>query len=386
MVRRKNEDKPTVAKAVKAPKEKAPGDAQKRRTATIHDIAARLGVSSMTVSRVVNGSDEVGPETRERVLAAIKEMNYVPNVAARAARAGVVRIGVLFSNPRSSNLGEFLMGAFSAGTRLGCQLVVEPTAAHPTGIDAVRSVLAAGVHAVILPPPLCDSMEALEVVWRAQLPAISFATAEPRSHSSAVFIDDFEGARSMTRHLIDLGHRDIAFVLGNPTHSPSRRREEGFRAAMAEAGLAVPPARLIQGMFTYRSGMEVGTTLLDCDPAHRPSAIFASNDDMAAGIVAVALSLGIKIPAQLSVAGFDDTPMAESIWPPLTTIHQPIAEMAATAVDLAHDIVKRSRSEGKPDVTHHRCKFALTVRASTGAAPSKKRTEKARSNAGSSKD
>lgn len=377
MVRRRSEtDKPKAVKASGA----APA---RRSNATIHDVAAHLGVSSMTVSRVVNGSGEVGPETRERVLSAIKELNYVPNVAARAARAGVVRIGVLFSNPRSSNLGEFLMGAFSAATRLGCQLVIEPTAAHASEIDAVRSVLAAGAHAVILPPPLCDAMETLEVVWRAQLPTIGFATAEPRSHSSAVLIDDFEGAKAMTRHLIELGHRDIAFVLGNPTHSPSRCREEGFRAAMAEAGLVVPSQRLVQGMFTYRSGMEVGTALLDCDPAERPTAIFASNDDMAAGVVAVALSLGIKIPAELSVAGFDDTPMAESIWPPLTTIHQPIAEMAATAVTMAHDIVKRSRGEGKPVVSHHRCEFALKARASTGAAPTKKRAGKSRAGSGS---
>ncbi len=322
----------------------------------------------MTVSRVVNGFEGVKPELRERVQAAIKELGHVPNVAARAARAGVVRIGVLFSNPRSSNLGEFLMGAFTAGGKLGCQLVVEPTAAHADAIDAVRTVIAAGVDAVILPPPLCDSMEALELLWRAQIQALSFATADPRSHSSAVLIDDFEGARSMTRQLIELGHRDIAFVRGNPAHSPSRRREEGFRAAMAEAGLLVPADRFLQGMFTYVSGMDVGKALLECEPAARPSAIFASNDDMAAGIIGVALGLGISIPAQLSVAGFDDTPIAESIWPPLTTVHQPIAEMAATAVTMAHDMVKRARNGGVSDVMHHRCNFSLVLRGSTGPA------------------
>lgn len=366
---KKEADKPVATKA--------PADPPTRRTgATIHDVAKHVGVSSMTVSRVVNGLEGVKPELRERVLSAIKKLNYVPNVAARAARAGVIRIGVLFSNPRSSNLGEFLMGAFSASGRIGCQLVVEPTAAHPNEIDAVRSVVAAGVDAVILPPPLCDSMEELEIVWRAQLPAISFATAEPRSHSSAVFIDDFEGARSMTRHLIDLGHRDIAFVLGNPTHSTSRRREEGFRAAMAEAGLTVPSNRLVQGMFTYRSGMDVGRAMLECEPKERPTAIFASNDDMAAGIVAVALGLGIKIPAELSVAGFDDTPIAEAIWPHLTTIHQPIAEMAAAAVTMAHDMVRRARTEGGAAVSHHRCKFSLVVRGSTGPVAAKNNAKK----------
>jgi LacI family transcriptional regulator len=351
---------------------KPPVKAPARRTgATIHDVARHVGVSSMTVSRVVNGIGGVKPELRERVLAAIKELGHVPNVAARAARAGVTRIGVLFSNPRSSNLGEFLMGAFTAGGKLGCQIVVEPTAAHAVAIDAVRAVIAAGVDAVILPPPLCDSMQALELLWRAQIQAISFATGDPRSHSSAVFIDDFEGARSMTRHLIDLGHRDIAFVLGNPAHSPSRRREEGFRATMAEAGLLVPPNRLVQGMFTYLSGMEVAKTLLACEPAARPTAIFASNDDMAAGVVAVALGLGIKMPTELSVAGFDDTPIAESIWPALTTIHQPIAEMAASAVTLAHDMVKRARSGGSLEISHHRCNFSLVVRDSTGLVATK---------------
>jgi LacI family transcriptional regulator len=132
--------------------------------------------------------------------------------------------------------------------------------------------------------------------------------------------------------------------------------------------------------------MEVGTALLERDRAERPTAIFASNDDMAAGIVAVALSLGIKIPAELSVAGFDDTPIAESIWPPLTTVHQPIAEMAAAAVTMAHDLVKRSRSDAQAAVSHQRCKFSLTLRSSTGPAPTKKKAAKSRPNAGPSVD
>ena len=129
----------------------------------------------------------------------------------------------------------------------------------------------------------------------------------------------------------------------------------------------------MQGMFTYRSGMEVGAALLDCERSERPTAIFASNDDMAAGIVAVALGLGIRIPNELSVAGFDDTPMAELIWPQLTTVHQPIAEMAAAAVTIAHDAVKRARGGGQPGVNHRRCEFALKVRSSTGQAPAKKK-------------
>jgi len=332
---------------------------------TVHDVARHAGVSSMTVSRVVNGT-KVREALRVKVEAAIKELNYVPNVAARAARSGSMRLGVLFSNPRSSNLGDFLMGAFQQSGREGSQLVIEPVAAHPNAIDAVRKLVDAGVDGIILPPPLCDSLEALDIVWQAGIPALSFSTADPRSHSSAVLIDDFEGARAITRHLIGLGHRDIAFIRGDPKHSPALRREEGFRAALAEARLTLDPSRVVQGMFTYRSGLDAGRHLLDVEPDARPTAIFASNDDMAAAVAAVALGMGIKIPGELSIAGFDDTPIASLMWPQLTTVHQPITEMASRAVEIITDYLRRRRGAKEPTVTHHVAPFELMLRDSTG--------------------
>lgn len=339
--------------------------ASRRSTVTVHDVARHAGVSSMTVSRVVNGT-KVREEFRVKVRAAIEELNYVPNLAARAARSGSFRIGVLFSNPRSSNLGDFLMGAFQQSGQDGSQLVVEPVAAHPNGIDAVRKLVGTGVDGIILPPPLCDSLEALDIVWQAGIPALSFATADPRSHSSAVLIDDFEGARAMTRHLINLGHQDIAFVRGDPQHSPALRREEGFRAALAEAKLPLKPSRMIHGMFTYRSGLQAGRALLEGPPGERPTAIFASNDDMAAAVTAVALGMGIRIPNDLSIAGFDDTPISSLMWPQLTTVHQPITEMAACAVEILTDFLRRKRGSKDATVTHHVAPFELKLRDSTG--------------------
>lgn len=339
--------------------------ASRRQSVTIHDVARHAGVSSMTASRVVNGAANVREALRRRVQAAIEELNYVPNLGARAARAGTMRIGVLFSNPRSSNLGAFLMGAFSESSRSGAQLFVEPVAGHPREVDAVSKLVALGIDGIILPPPLCDSIEAMEILRRAHIPALSFATADPRSHSAAVLIDDFQGARSMTQHLIDLGHRRIAFVRGDPGHSPALRREEGFRVAMAEAGLDVPAAWMPQGFFTYKSGLDVGRDLLECAPEYRPTAIFASNDDMAAAIMAVAHGLDIRIPKDLSIAGFDDTPIASALWPQLTTVHQPIAEMAGTAVAMMTDIIRQRRAGAVPDVIHHLAPFALHSRDST---------------------
>ncbi len=347
----------------------AAGGVRRKSAVTVHDVAKLAGVSPMTVSRVVNGT-KVREPLRKKVDAAIRQLNYVPNIAARVARSGSMRIGVLFNNPRSGNLGDFLMGAFQQSGRDGSQLVIEPVAAHPTPVDAVRKLVAAGVDGMILPPPLCDSLEALDLLWQADIAALSFATADPRSHSSAVLVDDFEGARAIVRHLLTLGHRDIAFVRGNPSHSPALRREEGFRAAMAQAGQAIRPDWVVQGDFSYRSGLEAGRQLL-AGGGPRPTAIFSSNDDMAAAIMAIALGMGLRVPSDVSIAGFDDTPIASLMWPQLTTVHQPIADMASKAVEILTDFIKERRSGAVPVVRHHVAPFALRERESTGPAPAR---------------
>ncbi|WP_347304487.1 LacI family DNA-binding transcriptional regulator [Croceibacterium sp. TMG7-5b_MA50] len=336
----------------------------------MHDVARHAGVSSMTVSRFVNGAN-VRADSKRKIEAALKELHYVPNLAARAARSGSHRLGILFNNPRSSNLGDFFMGAFRQAGEDGNQLLIEPVAGHADPIDAVRKVLDAGVAGIILPPPLCDSLDALELVWQARVHALSFATADPRSHSSAVLINDFEGARAMTRALIQLGHKHIGFVRGDVTHSPALRREEGFRAAMAEAGYSTRPDWIMSGDFSYRSGLEAATALLALE--ERPTAIFASNDDMAAAVLAVALGNGLSIPADVSVAGFDDTPIASLMWPQLTTVHQPIAEMAAAAVGMLDRLIRDRRSEGLPPHEHLVVPYELKLRESTGPAPQKGR-------------
>lgn len=170
----------------------------------------------------------------------------------------------------------------------------------------------------------------------------------------------------MTRRLIELGHRDIAFVRGDPRHSPAMRREEGFRAAMAEARLPINPAWLEEGSFSFRLGLDAGRRLLDQAQGSRPTAIFASNDEMAAAIAAIALGMGISIPGELSIAGFDDTPIASLMWPPLTTIHQPIAMMAATAVEILTDVIRQHKLGKKPAPRHYIVPFSLVERHSTG--------------------
>lgn len=362
---------PSKSRQSKADKS-APEPSLQKQAATVHDVAKLAGVGSMTVSRVVNGASTVSPKLRKRVEDAIKQLNYVPNLAARAARSGQRRIGIIFSNPKSSNLGDFLMGAFSAGSTLGCQLLIEPLLAYPNPIDALNKLIEQGAQGVILPPPICDSQEAQQLARRHDILPLSFASGSPRLHSPAVLIDDFAGARSMTHYLLSLGHKKIAFVKGDPRHSPANSRAEGFLAAMAEANLDVPPHWMPDGDFTYRCALEVGKKLLDVPKKQRPTAIFACNDEMATGLLAVAHGLGLKVPQDISVAGFDDTAMASAVWPQLTTIHQPLSEMAKSAVTMLDEMLRTTPRISEHDgvVRHFVAPFKLMKRDSTGPAPS----------------
>ncbi|WP_159820366.1 LacI family DNA-binding transcriptional regulator [Colwellia sp. 20A7] len=332
---------------------------------TIYDVAQFAGVSAMTVSRVVNNSGRVSDKTRKKISDAILELNYIPNMAARAARTGVQKIGVLFNNPKSSNLGGFLMGAFSAASKLGCELVIEPLSGHEEPLNALRALIDKGVGGVILPPPICDMLEAHQLARKHSVIALSFASGNPKLHSPAVLIDDYSAASAMTHYLLELGHKDIAFVKGDEDHSPANSRLEGFMVAMSEAGLEVNNKLVFEGDFSYKSGLDAAHKLLEPGPSDiRPTAIFAANDEMATAIVAVAHGLNIKIPEEISIVGFDDSPAATAIWPQLTTIYEPLEEMAFEAVQILDKLLREGDSIS-PGYNHYVAQFKLIERASS---------------------
>jgi LacI family transcriptional regulator len=300
---------------------------------TIADVATEAGFSLMTVSRVVNGEKNVRESTRDAVLKAIEKLNYHPNQAARTL-AGVepIRIGLLYSNPSAAYLSRFLLGSLEQARRHHVQLLIEKCDNGITEAEtAIRGLLAGGVDGIILSPPLCDSQPLLDMIAETGILAIVVANWQP-NRVSIVRIDDQEAVAAMTRHILALGHRRVGFIVGNPEHKASEQRLTGFRVAMEAAGLALPDELVAQGAFTYRSGLSAAERLLDLPD--RPTAIFASNDDMAAATVAVAHRRHLDVPTDLTVCGFDDTDFAQSIWPELTTIHQPIAQMSRTAVDM----------------------------------------------------
>ena len=344
------------------------GSRKRAGAATIADVARVAGCSPMTVSRVINGQANVSAQTRQRVEQAIDRLSFAPNSAARSlAGAGQVRLALLFDNPSSSYLAEFLMGALEEAARRDVQLVVQSCADPAQAGAQVRHLAESGIAGFILPAPLCEDQALLDLMTELGAIAVAVGPGEARASHPAVQIDEFQAAFDMTRHIIALGHRRIGFILGNPAQAAAGRRLAGFRAAMEQAGLPCDDALIAQGQFTYRSGLAAAEALLAA--GNRPTAIFASNDDMAAATVAVAHRLHLAVPEDLTVCGFDDTDMARSTWPELTTVRQPIRQMTAWAVEAASRMIRAQRAGEPIDPTPQILPYELVRRESDAPPP-----------------
>ncbi len=286
----------------------------------------------MTVSRVINGVAGVGPDTRAAVDAAIRVLGYTPNVAARSLVTSTeLRIGVIYSNPSAAFMSDFLTGVYEEASARGARLILLKggEGGRPPELAALKGLVASGVRGVILAPPLGESPTVLRVLRKARLPMAAVGAYDVEG-AICVRINDRQAAYEMTRELIRLGHRRLGFILGNPDQAASAERLAGFYAAVREADEVV--TTIAQGDFSFTSGLAAAERLLDASPP--PTAIFASNDDMAAAAVSVAHRRHLDVPRELTVAGFDDTSAAVTLWPPLTTVHQPVRKLAAEALGL----------------------------------------------------
>ena len=331
---------------------------------TIDDVAARAGVSIKTVSRVLNDEPGVRAETRTRVRAVMAELNYNPSLHARslAGRRSNL-LGLVYDNPSPSYVFAVQNGAMAKSRDANFRLLV--LSCQNLRERTVEEVLALAeqthVDGLVLTPPLSANHELIAVLDRRSVPFVRIAPDALEHESPTVTMDDQGAAREMTEHLIARGHRSIAFIAGHPDHPSSRMRLRGFRDAVESHGLAEDDCRVEPGFGTVHSGIEVARRLLH--RPRRPTAIFASNSDMAAGVAVVALEMGLHVPSQLSVAAVDDTDLGEMFWPPLTTIHLSSYDMAYTATDL---LIRLVRGEGVPRVT--RMDHRLVIRGSSGPA------------------
>ena len=321
----------------------------RRQHATIKEVAELAGVSQMTVSRVLNRRDVVREATRARVEEAIRELKYRPNLLARSLAGGnSLFIGMIFNNPSNSYLSELLIGAMNRCREAGHHLVLEDFSSYkePEDVDElVGRVSGAGLDGILVVPPLSEDDLLLSKLDEVGIPCVLIAPRTRSGSGTSLSIDDEAAAKQMTEYLIERGHKRIGFVIGAEDPISSHRRYSGFQMAMAEAGLEIDPDLVRRGRFTYRSGMEAADRMLDM--ADAPTAIFASNDDMAAGVIASAFRHGKRVPEDISVVGYDDTPIASAIWPQLTTVRQPIAEMGYQSVDLLASFIGDEDQAGK---------------------------------------
>ncbi|WP_199192910.1 LacI family DNA-binding transcriptional regulator [Allosphingosinicella deserti] len=331
---------------------------------TIDDVAAAAGVSIKTVSRVLNDEPGVRTETRGRVREAIASLSYRPSLPARSlAGKRSNLIGLVYDNPSANYVFDVQSGAMARCRDAHLRLFIQ--SCNDLGGETVEEVLAmidqTHVDGLVVTPPLSSDAALISALEERRLPFVRLAPDDTSRGGPCVIMDDEAAAHDMTEHLLDLGHRRIGFVAGHPEHPSSRLRRQGYQAALDAAGVGENQP-IEQGFNDTASGYEAGRRLLSA--SKRPTAIFASNDDMAAGVVQAAHELGIDVPRQLSVAGFDDSQIAAIVWPALTTIRQPAYEMAFAAAGLLIDLV---RDRPAPAVTE--LAYTLVQRGSTAEAP-----------------
>lgn len=325
---------------------------------TIADIAAEAGVSVPTVSKVINGRSDVAQSTRDRVEAIIHRHGYKRRADERYRRSNLIEL--MFHELESAWALEIVRGVERVANQNGMAVVLSESQGRlrpeqswlenvlmrrPIGVVAVFSSLASDqlvkLRARDIPVVVVDPV------------------GEPAADTHSVGATNWQGGLTATRHLIDLGHKRIAMIGGPEFVLCSRARVDGYRAALETAGLSVDPNLVRHGDFHVEAGYKQFSTMLSMKD--RPTAVFAGSDLQAVGVYEAARAAGLRVPEDLSVVGFDDLPVANWLGPPLTTVRQPLQEMAAAGTRMAITLARGEKIE------HHRVELAtsLVVRSST---------------------
>jgi LacI family transcriptional regulator len=345
---------------------------------TIYDVAARAGVSIKSVSRVLNGEPNVSDDLRGKVEAAVASLGYRRNLSARSLAGSSSSIITALVDAKltiehwRSGRGNDYLGRLELGLLMECRqadyyLMVElidhsgPTLPR----DLLAMLAAIRPEGVVLTPPNSDHPVVLDLLDEAGVAYARISPERDLDRGIRIRMDERQASRDITDHLLDLGHTRLAYISGPAVYSASRLRREGFEAALAQRGLTPDAGSTVDGDFTSSSGRAAAERLLTrTDP---PTAILAANDDIALGVLQAAMAAGVTVPRDLSVAGFDDNPIAMFSHPSLTTIRQPVAEMAAAA---ARRLVPMLRARLKDeDPVEQIIPYSLIVRDSTGPAP-----------------
>jgi LacI family transcriptional regulator len=338
------------------------GTEQRRKT--INDVAERAGVSIKTVSRVFNGEASVRQETRDKVLAIAHSMGYAPNISARrlASRRSFI-VALLYRDDDVNHyIPDIQHGVLDACRERGYNLLLHPCQGEieHAALEIQQLASQALLDGFIVTPPLADSRALVTAMTRLGLPFVRVSQLYRGQFSPSVAVGDRLGAYKMMEYLAGLNHRSIGFIVGNPNQGASVDRLQGYNDAIRELGLAQDAQWIRQGDFTFESGARCMTELLALDK--RPTAIFASNDDMAAGALLIAHRQGYDVPGDLSIVGFDDISMSQRLWPPLTTVRQPTKKAAFIATTMLLEGLRT----GDHSLTNTEIPTELVIRDSAG--------------------
>ncbi|HKU16135.1 MAG TPA: LacI family DNA-binding transcriptional regulator [Steroidobacteraceae bacterium] len=308
--------------------------ADSERKHTINDIARLANVSKKTVSRVINESPFVREETRARITEIIERTGFTPDPQARAlAFRRSFLIGLIYDNPNAPYVINIQEGMLGALRRVGYELVVHPCDRHSEEFlpDIRRFVARQKLDGVVLLPPVSENPLLADMLRQLGCPYIRVLAAALDDPKNLIMSMDRESAAEVAEHLAKLGHERIAMIMGPRSFRSAIERLEGFADALAARGRSLPPEFVAEGSYTFESSVACADALLSRTP--RPTAIFAANDETAAGVYRSAYGRGLKIPDDLTVIGFDDSPLASRLCPSLTTMRQPIRDMGRMAAE-----------------------------------------------------
>lgn len=344
----------------------SPDSPPKKTKATIKDVARLAGVSFKTVSRVINREGTVGQAMHDKVMHAIRALNYQPNLSARLLRGAASSIGFIYDNPNSNYVIDMQKGILGECRRQGYELVIHPC--DSKAADVINEILnmldRSRVGGLVITPPLSEMPDVLTALGEREIPFVRILSGSqpPDKQGPCIFIDDRTAAYTITQHLIDLGHTAIAFLGGDEAHKSSGERLDGFKAALKDNRIALNENYILPGVYSFESGVTRTRQLLASTIT--PTAIFACNDEIAAGTLFAARIHGVDVPQRLSIVGFEDSPFSRQAWPNLTTAQQPNSLIAERATRLLIDTIRAQHPADSEGFYPQ-----LIVRDSTAVAP-----------------
>ncbi|MBU6260369.1 MAG: LacI family DNA-binding transcriptional regulator [Burkholderiales bacterium] len=326
---------------------------------TIKDVARVAGVSVATVSRTLNGHSNVTEQTRAHVLGVVAELRFVPSSTAQSMITRRTHtIGALLPDLHGEYFSELIRGIDLAARARGLHLLVSSSHGDATEAAAALRAMNGRVDGLLVMSPHVSA----DFLWgniSGDLPAVLMNTRLADGRHASFAVDNHGGAHAMVRHLVERGHRSIAFIAGPESNFEAQERLAGYRAALAEL-LPGSYEQVLQGDFTQESGSRTGSQVIAL--TQRPTAIFAANDAMAIGCLSALNEAGLQVPRDIALAGFDDIPISRYVSPPLTTVRSRITELGGLALERLASAIEEP---AQANALHQTLRADLVVRAST---------------------